>query len=166
MAQRPQRFTSLIHQVLFRLTFLVCKDFLCGLCPNDLFLNTKMDIGSCKLTHSDRLRADYDAEKAAGKHPGYENDWALSLNSFIDECDRKSQQTLKKMDKVTLEDPKATQLIREKSDIEYEVLVVLEQCQTVGEEGNIEEAIRLLHIVQYLQDRLAHVVVIFLFCKI
>lgn len=80
--------------------------------------------------------------------------------SFIDECDRKSQQTLKKMDKVTLEDPKATQLIREKSDIEYEVLVVLEQCQTVGEEGNIEEAMRLLHIVQYLQDRLAHVVVI------
>ena len=135
---------------------------MCGLCPNDLFLNTKMDIGSCKLTHSDRLKADYEAEKAAEKHPGYENDWALSLMSFIDECDRKSQQTLKKMDKVTLEDPKATQLIREKSDIEYEVLVVLEQCQTVGEEGNIEESIRLLHIFQYLQDRLAHVKVNFL----
>jgi hypothetical protein len=137
----------------------VCKDFLCGLCPNDLFVNTKMDIGACRKVHSDRLKKDYEDARAKGEHSGYENEWAHSLAKFVAECDRKSQITLKKMDR-NPDDNKALQLIQEISDIDYEVLVVMEQMQTHGEEGNMLEAIKLLHTVQFLHDRKKFVEVI------
>ena len=77
----------------------ICKDYLCGLCPNDLFVNTKMDMGPCQRQHSEKAKIEYEKAKEKGEHAGYENEWALSLGQFISECDRKTQQTLKKMDR-------------------------------------------------------------------
>jgi hypothetical protein len=88
----------------------VCKDYLCGLCPLELFVNTKMDIGNCTKTHSEELRKDYQEAKRLKKHPGYEHQWAQSLGEFIEECDRKIAQTLKKMEKHP-DDNKAIQLV-------------------------------------------------------
>ncbi|KAG9396092.1 Luc7-related [Carpediemonas membranifera] len=39
----------------------VCKNYLCGLCPNEQLRNTRMDIGDCGKVHSDRLRAQFEA---------------------------------------------------------------------------------------------------------
>jgi len=34
----------------------VCRYHLCGLCPHELFTNTKIDMGSCGKQHSRRLK--------------------------------------------------------------------------------------------------------------
>jgi len=37
----------------------VCKFFLAGKCPNDLFVNTKIDEGPCKKLHSEELQKEF-----------------------------------------------------------------------------------------------------------
>lgn len=37
----------------------VCRFFLTGMCPHDLFVNTKMDEGSCPKVHSDELKENF-----------------------------------------------------------------------------------------------------------
>jgi hypothetical protein len=37
----------------------VCRLFLAGLCPHDLFQLTKMDLGPCSKIHSLQLRKEY-----------------------------------------------------------------------------------------------------------
>lgn len=49
----------------------VCKRFLCGLCPHELFQNTKMDLGDCAQLHTPALREAFERERLA--HP--ERDW-------------------------------------------------------------------------------------------
>ena len=46
--------------------------------------------------------------------------------------------------------------------MDYEVMVLLEQMQNQGEEGNTEEAIKILHSVQFLLERKKHVEVVLL----
>jgi len=38
----------------------VCKFYLRGVCPHDMFVNTKVDIGPCKNLHSDELKAKFE----------------------------------------------------------------------------------------------------------
>ena len=61
---------------------------------------------------------------------------------------------MKKMDK-SPDDLKAQQLFRELSDLDYEVSILLDQAQNLGEEGQVEDAIHLLKSVDTLHSRKA-----------
>lgn len=37
----------------------VCKFFITGMCPHDIFVNTKMDEGPCPLIHSEQLKEEF-----------------------------------------------------------------------------------------------------------
>lgn len=47
-----------------------CRPFLCGMCPNEMFLNTKNDLGDCPRRHNERKRRDYEEAVASGQEPG------------------------------------------------------------------------------------------------
>ena len=36
-----------------------CPYFICAFCPNDLFVNTKSDLGQCEYHHIEELREEY-----------------------------------------------------------------------------------------------------------
>lgn len=40
----------------------VCQFYLCGFCPNELFVNTKADLGPCKKIHDENLRREYQVQ--------------------------------------------------------------------------------------------------------
>lgn len=40
----------------------VCKFYLVGMCPSDMFVNTKADEGSCSKLHSDSLKEDFEKQ--------------------------------------------------------------------------------------------------------
>ena len=37
----------------------VCKNYLVAFCPNEIFQNTKVDLGRCSLIHDPKLQKDY-----------------------------------------------------------------------------------------------------------
>ncbi|KAG8390736.1 hypothetical protein BUALT_Bualt01G0114400 [Buddleja alternifolia] len=81
----------------------VCRLFLAGLCPHELFQLTKMDKGPCPKIHSLQLRKEYEEAKAKGVD-NYDRDLEDNIDRLIVECDRKIARALKRLDE---EDAKA-----------------------------------------------------------
>ena len=71
----------------------VCKDYLCGLCPSDLFTNTKADSGPCRSIHSDALKSVFmelcEAQTADPKVRQVEEEHIVNMRRLVDDCDRR-----------------------------------------------------------------------------
>ncbi|KAI9090538.1 LUC7-domain-containing protein [Phlyctochytrium arcticum] len=127
----------------------VCRNFLCGLCPHDLFTNTKMDIGACTKAHSEKLLGEYTRARKDG-HPGFEDEWFHNLHEFVADCDRKVQNAQRRLDK-TPEDAAAVQLMRECGDLTNEIATLTGQVEALGEEGKVAESMEAMNKVEELQ---------------
>nr|ALT32103.1 putative Luc7-like protein 3 [Hypsibius dujardini] len=66
----------------------VCKHYLVNYCPNELFTNTKADLGICRLIHDDKLAEKYRASPKKGTL-GYEDKFMRFLQDMIQEVDRR-----------------------------------------------------------------------------
>ena len=123
----------------------VCKHHLCGMCPNDLFRNTKMDSGECPLKHSDVLRQDFEGAVRRGDHYPFERDLMVALQSIVQDCDRKIERSKMRIqhtpnDKETAEAAAALQAMYTKA-------------QELGEEGKIEESEEMLRKAEVLKSQ-------------
>ncbi|WZZ30861.1 hypothetical protein YC2023_014262 [Brassica napus] len=81
----------------------VCRLYLSGLCPHELFQLTKMDMGPCPKVHSLQLRKEYREAKAKGVD-NYDRELEDAIDRLIVECDRKIGRALKRLQE---EDAKA-----------------------------------------------------------
>ena len=75
----------------------VCRPFLVGYCPHDLFQNTKFEQGPCKHQHNERLRADY-LETANREKYGYEHEYAKVLREYVEECDKRIESSQRRLE--------------------------------------------------------------------
>lgn len=68
----------------------ICKNFLMGLCPHDLFGNTKIDLGACSKEHHEPSK---DAFEASADRPKYTQKWRgalrLQLKRLLEGVDRR-----------------------------------------------------------------------------
>lgn len=78
----------------------VCRSYLAGTCPHDLFTNTKQDIGPCTKVHSEGLKTEYEAlpDKERQKY-GFEYDYMRDLQKYIDECNRRIDSAQRRLEK-------------------------------------------------------------------
>lgn len=107
----------------------VCKRFLCGLCPHDLFQNTKMDLGECAQLHLPKLREQY--ERALVEHDdfGYDDELETYLVQFVADVEKKIQ--------------RAQRRLEEQDGAKAPVLMDLETCSEVVEiHRDIHELLR------------------------
>ncbi|KAJ3409580.1 splicing factor [Chytridiales sp. JEL 0842] len=128
----------------------ICRSFLCGMCPHDLFTNTKVDLGACPKSHSEKLKKDYEAAVKRGEHPGFQDEWARNLASYVSDCDRKIDNARRRIEKGP-EDAAAAQLVKEVDDLNKEIGALTAQVEKLGEEGSIDESLRMLRQVEDLQ---------------
>jgi hypothetical protein len=78
----------------------VCRSFLAGTCPHDLFTNTKQDLGPCPKVHSEGLKAEYDALAGSEKSKyGFEYDYMRDMQKYIDDCNRRIDSAQKRLEK-------------------------------------------------------------------
>ena len=73
----------------------ICKFNLLSFCPNDLFPNTKADIGPCEKRHDDFLKeqfmTDVDRESYERK---YQDELILQLTKMVAQVDAKIKRSL------------------------------------------------------------------------
>ncbi|KAJ9176095.1 hypothetical protein P3X46_011444 [Hevea brasiliensis] len=81
----------------------VCRMYLVGLCPHELFQLTKMDMGPCPKVHSLQLRKEYEEARAKGID-NYDRELEDVIDRLIVECDKKISRALKRLE---AEDAKA-----------------------------------------------------------
>ena len=68
----------------------VCKNYLCGMCPYDLFANTKYDMGKCPKAHNEHQKLDYE-EAVKTQDFGFEREWYDNIEQLVRERDKKIQ---------------------------------------------------------------------------
>lgn len=78
----------------------VCRSYIAGTCPHDLFTNTKQDLGPCPKVHAEGLKAEYEALSDSEKRRlGFEYDYMRDLQKYIDECNRRIDTAQRRLEK-------------------------------------------------------------------
>nr|CCA22856.1 unknown protein putative [Albugo laibachii Nc14] len=134
----------------------VCKYFLCGLCPHELFQNTKMDLGECPKLHIPNLRTKY--EKDPKKSSGYEYELERELLRFISDLDKKIYRAQKRLEEQ--EGSKAPSLMdvencKEVLEITAEIQEVMLKAEEAGNEGQVDLSMELMEKVEDLKQKKA-----------
>ena len=76
----------------------VCRSYLVGTCPHDLFTNTKQDLGPCPRVHNEPLKSEYEATADKSKY-GFEYDYMRDMQKYIDECNRRIDAAQRRLEK-------------------------------------------------------------------
>ncbi|KEF52487.1 uncharacterized protein A1O9_11329 [Exophiala aquamarina CBS 119918] len=119
----------------------VCRSYLVGTCPHDLFTNTKQDLGACPKAHPELLKIEYEnltpAEKA--KH-GFDYDYMRDLQKYIDDCNRRIDQAQRRLEKTPDEIRQTNNLLKTISDLTKTVNTGLLEVNCLAETGSVSLA--------------------------
>jgi len=137
----------------------VCRLYLAGLCPHDLFQLTKMDMGPCPKLHSLQLRKEYEEAKAKGTD-NYDRELEETIERLIVECERKIQRALKRLEE---EDAKAAIAIsvtevtqtKEVMELSKQIRQKMKDIDAFDLEGNTEGKIRANEELDKLKEQRA-----------
>lgn len=137
----------------------VCKLYLSGLCPHDLFQLTKMDLGPCSKVHSLQLRKEYEEAKVNGTH-NFDRELEDLIERLIVECERKIQRALKRLED---DDAKAAIAISvsdvtqspEIMELSEQIREKLKEVDAFDLEGKADNKIRALEVVEDLRAKRA-----------
>jgi len=137
----------------------VCRNFLCGTCPHALFTNTKMDLGACPKSHTERLKTEFQAAKEATPNDPifarFRAEYEANIFSFVDECDRRIRAAHRRLEKTPEENAKTTNLMREIGEIELAIQGGTEKIEQLGEQGKVDESMRELAAIEALKSEKA-----------
>ncbi|TFY81042.1 hypothetical protein EWM64_g2976 [Hericium alpestre] len=134
----------------------VCRNFLCGTCPHTLFTNTKMDLGACPKSHTERLKTEFLAAREANPSDPvfarFQAEYESNIFAFVDECDRRIRTAQRRLEKTPEENAKTTNLMREIAEIELAIQGGTEKIETYGEQGKVEESMKEMAAIEALKS--------------
>ncbi|KAF7234594.1 hypothetical protein EG68_11457 [Paragonimus skrjabini miyazakii] len=132
----------------------VCKYFLCGFCPHELFVNTKTDLGPCPKTHDDRMKDAYKRSKRCGKM-GYEDEFVYYLKHLLEDVDkriRRGHERLAVNKSVNNPDPVTATEKKEKIlALTKRINDLVKQAEELGTEGKVDQAQGVLKLCEQLK---------------
>ncbi|KAF5745870.1 hypothetical protein HS088_TW06G00035 [Tripterygium wilfordii] len=137
----------------------VCRLYLAGLCPHELFQLTKMDMGPCPKVHSLQLRKEYEEARAKGLD-NYDRDLEDVIDRLIVECDKKIGRALKRLED---DDAKAAIAIsvsevtqtNEVLELSKQIKEKLKEADQHDLEGKTDLKVRALEILDELRTKRA-----------
>ncbi|KAF2760412.1 LUC7-domain-containing protein [Pseudovirgaria hyperparasitica] len=120
----------------------VCRSYLAGTCPHDLFTNTKQDFGPCPKVHSEALKSEYDgADETQRRKWGFEFDYLRDMQRIIDDCNRRIDTAQRRLEKTPDEIRQTNLLLKQISDLSQTIDCGLQEVQILAEEGAINLAV-------------------------
>ena len=117
----------------------VCRSYVIGSCPHDLFTNTKNELGPCPKIHNEALKAEYDAADAEQKGKwAFEWDYMRDMQKYIQDCDRKIDGAQRRLEKTPDEIRQTNALLKQINEltgtieaglVEIQVCFLSSQCR-------------------------------------
>ncbi|KFP79417.1 Luc7-like 3, partial [Acanthisitta chloris] len=134
----------------------VCKYYLCGFCPAELFTNTRSDLGPCEKIHDENLRKQYEKSSRFMK-VGYERDFLRYLQSLLAEVERRIRRGHARLALSQNQQSSGGAGPTGKNEEKIQVLtdkidVLLQQIEELGSEGKVEEAQGMMKLVEQLKE--------------
>ncbi|XP_051970473.1 putative RNA-binding protein Luc7-like 1 isoform X1 [Xyrauchen texanus] len=126
----------------------VCKSHLLNCCPHDILSGTRMDLGECSKIHDLALRADYEIASKE-RDLFFELDAVDHLESFIADCDRRTELAKKRLAETQEEiSAEVAQKAEKVHELNEEIGKLLAKAEQLGAEGNVDEAQKILQEVE------------------
>ncbi|KAL8372290.1 hypothetical protein RB595_001872 [Gaeumannomyces hyphopodioides] len=120
----------------------VCRSYVAGTCPHDLFTNTKQDLGPCLRVHAEALKVEYEGlpEKEKARL-GFDYDYMRDLSKYIDECNRRIDQAQRRLERTPDEIRQHNELLRTISDLQASINCGITEVEILGEESLVIQAL-------------------------
>lgn len=125
----------------------VCKYYLVGFCPYELFLNTKSDIGPCPWRiHDPIIKEEFERIGAPGHREAYERQFHDKCWELLRDLERRLKRGKERLDLpdqagASASGASANEEVEEKRALlEHQIKQVLAQVEELGEEGRVREA--------------------------
>lgn len=126
----------------------VCKLFLVGYCPHDLFVSTKQDLGKCPKLHLERHRLEYQERVAKGeKFPEFEYDYYMNLRLYVNDLDTQISIAHKRLEHTPEEKAKVADAMRDLDVADLRVALMAQELDALVSNGDY---VRALHQTQAL----------------
>ncbi|KAG7693532.1 hypothetical protein KL930_000544 [Ogataea haglerorum] len=122
----------------------VCKSFLVGKCPYDLFQGTKEDRGKCPKIHQEKLKILYETCVKNGvrmPNDNYKLDYIRDLEGVINECNRKIRVAEKRLELSGEEKEKLSSVTQELDKLDEQVSLMLQEISLLADKGELEMAL-------------------------
>ncbi|AFZ79423.1 hypothetical protein BEWA_022710 [Theileria equi strain WA] len=129
----------------------VCRMFLTGICPHDLFENTKHYLGECKRLHSERLREKYMNERKS-RYFGFEVDTLRTIQPMIDDCDKRISKGKARAEDDGGRKPTIDPLVlNEAKRIDDQIQAKMTLADELGMNGDVEQSFKIVEEVELLK---------------
>lgn len=134
----------------------VCRYYLCGFCPAELFTNTRSDLGPCEKIHDENLRITYEKSSRFMKE-GYERDFLRYLQSLLAEVERRIRRGHARLALSQAQQNAGGPGPSGKNEEKVQVLTekiedLVLQIEELGSEGRVEEAQGMMKLVEQLKE--------------
>lgn len=132
----------------------VCAFYMVRFCPHDLFVNTRSDLGPCPRIHDPKLKESFENSPRHDSYvPRFEAELTQFCEKLVADLDRKVRRGRERLEQEVEPVPpppisaeKAEQL----SVLEQKIKNLLEQVESLGEVGKVDEAEALMRKVESL----------------
>ncbi|XP_039046895.1 luc7-like protein 3 isoform X2 [Hibiscus syriacus] len=132
----------------------VCAFYMVRFCPHDLFVNTRSDLGPCPRVHDQKLKESFEKSSRHDAYvPKFEAELAKFCEKLVMDLDRRVRRGRERLAQEVEPAPPAP-LSAEKSEqlsvLEEKLKNLLEQVESLGEAGKVDEAEALMRKVEAL----------------
>jgi len=133
----------------------VCRHYLCGFCPAELFTNTRSDLGACNKTHDDRAKEAYEKSSRYMK-VGYEEDFLRYLQQCWQEVERRIRRNHQRL-QLSEEKSKAASAGNTENDekiteLNNRITKMLEDIEELGSRGEVDQAQSMMKVCDQLKE--------------
>ncbi|KAL8595069.1 hypothetical protein ACOMHN_002047 [Nucella lapillus] len=132
----------------------VCKYFLCGFCPHELFTNTRADLGLCNKIHDENFRKQYQ-DSIRFEKEGYEEDFLHFLQNMISDVEkriRRGHQRLALNNSQNMNGGIPSAKEEKMNMLTEKINELISQAEELGGEGKVEEAQGVMKLCDQLRE--------------
>ncbi|KAL6450330.1 LUC7 Protein LUC7 [Candida maltosa Xu316] len=107
----------------------VCRAFLVGTCPHDLFVGTKQDLGKCPNLHLQKHKLEYEhrTKKLGEKFPDIEYDYYKIIGKYVSDLDRNINNAQLRLQHTPEEKAKIAKVTKELDDLDVEIGLMVQE---------------------------------------
>lgn len=129
----------------------VCKAFLVGSCPYDMFTGTKQDLGKCPQLHLEKHKLEYEyrTKQLGESFPEFEREYYMVLSKFINELDKTLEVAQKRLEHTPEEKEKIIQVTKELDQLDTLIGLITKELEYLM---NVNEPLKTLKEAQKLEQ--------------
>lgn len=134
----------------------VCKHFLVKFCPNELFINTKADLGPCSKIHDENMKKEYEQSNHYMKSH-YEDEFLRFCQGMLTDVEKRIRRAKQRLALGQKEGGMQSSAVAKDTEERSEQLTekindLLAQVEQLGCEGKVEEAQGIMKLCDQLKE--------------